>query len=327
MGIDIEYYSRPELKWFVDLGYSGQIKKGNSVTLSPDNKLLYITARDGRVTVLHAHDGSERWSYKPEPLEDGMRTRCAGGVYFGVHPVTKEDFAIYAVADEDTDASLAKTTSRLIAISHPYNRVLFTSPSFPGEVVGTPVVTRSPDTRGRYIFVNTNVETTDGQLEGFFSVMLTVEDGSIHYTEGAGSVSTTDRFPYAPFAVAHKPMLGKFPYGLMDNNDIVVWGTSDQEGRGKWGYTRAFQIPENYDPLVMSLSTVRMANVSWTTTVRPTLSNDGYEMYAVGQSSQIAGWVGTPFSFQPSWMATLDADEVDSAARKFLGGIWTAFQD
>jgi hypothetical protein len=175
--------------------------------------------------------------------------------------------------------------------------------------------------------VNTNVETTDGQLEGFFSVMLTVENGSIHYTEGAGSVTATDKFPYAPLAVAHKPQLGKFPYGLVDNNDIVVWGTSHQEGRGQWGYTRAFQIPENYDPLVMSLSTVRMVNVSWTTTVRPTLSNDGYEMYAVGQSSQIAGWVGSPFSFQPSWMATLDADEVDPAARKFNRAIRTTLQD
>jgi hypothetical protein len=312
--VQIDYHNAPRRKWSVQLDhtYSSQLRKGNAVTLSPDNVLLYITHNNGRLTVLHAHDGSERWSYKPSLNNTQWPISCQSGVYFGEHPKTGEEFAVYAITDTPPDG-LQEPTSRIVAITHPYNRVMWISPSFPGTVVGTPVISRSVDTKGLYVFAVRNVNS-----EGHFSVFLTQEDGAMHYTEAAGATVCDDKLPYAPMTVVPKPWVGEYLGGLSNNNDVMIWTTSDQGGRGAYGYTRAFQVPQSYEPGVgRPMETVRLATVPWNGIARPTLGISGFDLFTVARGSLVSGWIfGAAFTSNPSWISLLQSSS-DQTARKY----------
>lgn len=315
----IDYFNLPRRKWSIDLDTPNfsQLSKGNAVTLSPDNALLYITANNGKLTVLNAKDGSERWSFTPSRSTNNTTVSCASGVYFGEHPVTGEEFAAYSIVDEDPEGSLLKTSSRIVAVSHPYNRVMFISPSLPGKAVGTPVVSRSVDTRGVYMFITHNAEREDdGGIEGYFTVLLTAEDGAVHYTEGAGKTVPTDTMPYGPLGVTPDPAGGKFPGGFGNNNDLMMWTTSEAEGRGVPGYLRAFQIPQNYDPPAMELATIRLTDVQWNAIAHPTISSDGLQAYVGHRASQLSGWVDVTFDSDPDLMAQLPLKSDDLFASK-----------
>lgn len=312
----VDYFSMPRRKWSVqiDRPYSSQLRKGNAVTLSPDNVLLYITHNNGQLTVLHAHDGTERWSYMPTNFnENQWSISCQSGVYFGQHPTTGEEFAVYAIIDTPTDGGLQQPKSRVVAIAHPYNRVMWVSPSFPGTVVGTPVISRSLDTRGLYVFVTHNI-----LLEGYFSVLLTKEDGAMHFTEGSGDKVATDRLPYAPMAVDETPWAGKYFGGLSNSNDVMLWSSSSQEGRGPFGYNRAFQVPQNYDPEIGGMATIRLVSVSSNAIARPTVGSRGFDLFTVGTGNVVSGWVlENGFGSDPSWSNRLQAGP-DQTARKLL---------
>jgi hypothetical protein len=98
------YYDLPELKWSTKLegtGFSGsdaKLSAGNAVTSSPDGVLVYVTTNKGGLHVLAAHDGSDRWSYTPEPIAPGWEVACNSGVYFG-NTSNGEQYAVWAVID------------------------------------------------------------------------------------------------------------------------------------------------------------------------------------------------------------------------------------
>ena len=94
---------------------------------------------------------------------------------------------------------------------------------------------------------------------GSFSVLQADENGSLMFTEDAGdSPSDPDptttrigdlRQPYGPLGVSHSPVAGRYLGGENNLNDIIVWSTSVDEGRGGSGYTRVFQIPRLFQPV------------------------------------------------------------------------------
>jgi hypothetical protein len=147
--------------------------------------------------------------------------------------------------------------SRIVSLSHPDNKVLWVSDVIPGEVQGRPQVTeRKP---GEYIvFTHNQLNMTTGELYGSVSMIL-ADSGMLAWTENAGDSSIDPnlddlqliddlRLPYGPIGVAHFPEEGRYPGGEGNNNDIFVWATSDNDGLGPSGYTRAFQIPRLFEP-------------------------------------------------------------------------------
>jgi hypothetical protein len=98
----IEYSKDPKQKWTVQLpgtgsAFDSKIGEGNAVTVSPDGSSVYVTLDDGRLEVLVASDGSNRWGYKPSPVADGWGVACRSGVSFGEMPSLK--YAVYAIID------------------------------------------------------------------------------------------------------------------------------------------------------------------------------------------------------------------------------------
>jgi hypothetical protein len=127
----------------------------------------------------------------------------------------------------------------------------------PGEIQGKPLVTeRGP---GEYIlFTHNQLNMTTGELYGSVSMIL-ADSGVLTWTENAGEnpldpnpddlqLINDLRLPYGPIGVTHFPEEGRIPGGEGNDNDIFVWATSDEEGLGPSGYTRAFQIPRLFEP-------------------------------------------------------------------------------
>ena len=98
---------------------------------------------------------------------------------------------------------------------------------------------------GLYILAthNTNTTSLTEPPTGYFSIFDFNTNGTVIWTEASNATNATDIAPYTALGVAHSPKFGKFTGGETNTNDIVVWTTSTQEGLGRDGYTRAFQLP------------------------------------------------------------------------------------
>jgi hypothetical protein len=144
--------------------------------------------------------------------------------------------------------------SRVIAVSHPGNKVMWTTDSIPGQIEGTPLITQNNRAPGEYIFFTHNHNTTTIAPVGSFS-LVAAEDGERLFSEVAGGSPNdpspdmlTLRLPYGPLGVAHFPAVGRYPGGEANDNDLFVWSTNAGEGKAPDGYTRAFQLPILFIP-------------------------------------------------------------------------------
>ena len=126
-------------------------------------------------------------------------------------------------------------------------------------IQGTPTIGKSTDNAGNtYIYFthNHNMNAIDSSgAYGSFSVMQE-STGDVIFTENAGN-STSDPEPgrldtlqvtYGPVGIAQLPLFGRYPGGLDNSNDLLLWSTSIENGEGPNGYTRAFQIPSPFSP-------------------------------------------------------------------------------
>ena len=167
---------------------------------------------------------------------------------------------------------------------------------------------------GLYILAthNTNTTSLTEPPTGYFSIFDFNTNGTVIWTEASNATNATDIAPYTALGVAHSPKFGKFTGGETNTNDIVVWTTSTQEGLGRDGYTRAFQLPFVFDPQFTStLATVKLRDVRWNALARPTLSSDGQSLFAVVRESGVRGWVGDrDFQSGSSWTQTLSQNVV-----------------
>jgi hypothetical protein len=158
------------------------------------------------------------------------------------------------------------TFSRIIAVSHPGNKLLWVSDSIPGEIQGKPLITKNGPSPGEYIIFTHNQNVTIGDPVGSFSMVMGVS-GSLIFTEVAGDSPydpaqtnlvrvETLRLPYSPLGVASDPQKGKFPGGDGNTRDLFIWSTSTNDGLGPNGYTRAFQMPRLFTPDFVCKSSV-----------------------------------------------------------------------
>ncbi|KAG7355460.1 PQQ-like domain containing protein [Nitzschia inconspicua] len=302
-----EYYDMPKLKWAHKLEGTGlfrpegKLAKGNSVRSSPDGLLVYVTKDNGGLSVISAHDGNPRWSYTPEPLSTGWSVACHSGVYFGKFG-NGDQYLVFAVIDIPPRNDTQDYSSRIFAVSHPTNKILWKSESVPGTIQGSPIITQVNP--GLYVFFNHNQRNlTSGELVGSFS-MINGVDGKMMFTEIAGesrvdpgpdtwSRISSLRLPYTALGVAHQPEWGRYPGGKDNIRDFFIWSTSDMEGRGEHGYTRGFQLPKLFDPrFAPAMHTTFLRETRWNAIAAPALTKDGMGVvFGVGQN-EARGWTG-----------------------------------
>jgi hypothetical protein len=264
------YYGNPGIKWSVQLpdtgtGFQSQLASGNAVQVSPDNLLVYTTLDDGRLEILVASNGKRRWGNTPTPVDAsaGWTVKSQSGVYFG-NSATLGLFAVYAIIDVAPAGTGLDDRSRVVAVSHPQNNLLWVSDSVPGQIQGTPIVTRD----GKYIFFTHNENVSSDAPFGSFSMVHAEDNGKLLFTEVAGSSSDdpvptrveTLLQPYGPLGVAHSPTEGRYLAGFTNSNDVFIWSTSTSEGKDPNGYTRAFQIPPFFSPPFARKYAVRREN-------------------------------------------------------------------
>ena len=215
----------------------------------------------------------------------------------------------------------------MIAVSHPANQIKWISDSIPGKIAGTPIITEMDP--GLYVFFTHNVKnvTTD-ETVGSFS-MLNGLDGAMMFSEMAGEGRldpppealtrvTTLRLPYTALGVAPTPEYGRFPGGDNNLHDLFVWGTSDLQGKGPNGYTRAFQLPKLFEPVFApALHTFFLRETRWNAIAAPTLSSDGMDVLFGIRGNGVRGWTGVvDFDQLADFKQNLGVDPEDERLRK-----------
>jgi len=193
--------------------------------------------------------------------------------------------------------------------------------------MGTPVVSDGFNNPGDYIFFTHNI--VEGNEEfGSFS-MLTSDNGLILWSEIAGDNENdpnpadlrvdTLRLTYGPLACSHEPLEGRFPGGQSNDNDVCVWSTSDNGGRGPNGYTRAFQLPRLFESAFSGmLKTFFLKQNRWNAVAPPVLSNDGLDLIFGVRANGLRAWTNfQDFDRIGNININLTPDTNDARARKY----------
>ena len=339
-----QYLERPELHWKQQLaGMSVGIF--NVIEQSPiDENILYMTTYGATLVVLSALDGSILSELTPPSnastssfTTTSYVTSCRSGISFGVMP-NGSVFLVYTVTDssksnDSNDANNAsmigsnRTTeaaSRVVAISIPEHKTLWSSKALPGDTIGSPVILYESTQRTPYVAFthNTQVTLADNSTatSGSFTLLNPV-NGQIIWTE---SESSREDFPkgYGPLGVAINPIAGNYVGGENNDNDLVVWGTFDKSRKqGDQGNTYVFQLPPNFQETqtnIQGLSTSILKSVRWTTMTRPVFGDDGRSMYLGVIGDQLRGWTGkNHFDEAADWEADLSMESTDQSSRTF----------
>jgi hypothetical protein len=298
--------------------------KGNSVSVSPDGVLIYVTRDKGRLDVYSAIDGSFRYKFTPTRIGPSFfPVQCQSEIVFA--ELDGMQFVLYSIVDMPTGGSSdgMEASSRIVAIAHPFNEVLFVTEQVPGIIVGTPVVTMS-SFPGRYVYVthNTNTLSTAMPATGHFSVLDMTQDGAIIFTESVVDVDPGRIFPYGPLGVAHNPTGGNYDSGQSNTNDIVAWTSSVDGGTGGVGFIRGFQLPVDFEPnSADSLNTVPFHDAGWNAIAHPTFSEDGQDLFVGIRQSRVQAWVDDSFNTDVTWSDDVARDDEDPATRKLTSNL------
>ena len=168
------------------------------------------------------------------------------------------------------------------------------------------------------MFVTHNTNTTS-LATGHFSVLNLKANGKVIFSESLPAVNASRLYPYGPLGVSYQPNLTRFDSLFSNTNDIVVWTSSTDMGRGESGYVRGFQLPANLTSLAFAnAKTVLIGEVGWNALARPTFSEDGQSMFIAIRDSGVRGWAdNSTFNEGADWSTTIDSETSDSALRKF----------
>ena len=200
--------------------------------------------------------------------------------------------------------------SRVVAISIPDHRELWSSNPLPGQNSGSPVFFKSHDQK-TYIALTHNSEfqtKNNTVMTTGYITLLRAEDGNVVWTETESSWNQQP-MGYGPPQVAHNPSVRKYDTQV----DIVIWASKGQEGTESNGDLCAFQLPMDFDREqldqqqdISNLTSSVLKEVRWTTTLRPVFGDGGQSMYIGVTGDQLRGWVNnTPFDATATWSADL----------------------
>mmetsp|Transcript_34521 Transcript_34521/g.75554 ORF Transcript_34521/g.75554 Transcript_34521/m.75554 type:complete len:584 (-) Transcript_34521:49-1800(-) len=298
-----DYFERPDVKFVKQLPNTGTtsqpgIRRSNAVQLSPDEARLYVTLTDGAFYSMDRTTGRIVATYKPKPRQSDWSVESGSGIdfYMGDGDV-KEKYMVYSIADVSPQG---EKQSRVIALSHPSAKLMWTSPPMLGEVSGTPVITSS----GTHIFLTRN---TEDNTAGHFTILDATDQGMHVFDEASDRYREEDRAPYGPVGLARNPVKGASwdKSGIINRNDVAWWAHSTDAGRTDDGMTRGYQLPKYFDGVTFP-RVIRLKPVTWTTTNAPVFSSDGDDVYFTGTRSGVRAWVNhADGNEKASWSASL----------------------
>jgi hypothetical protein len=209
--------------------------------------------------------------------------------------------------------------SRVVAVSIPDHKELWSSNALPGQNSGSPVLFKSNDQQ-TYIALthNSELKTINNTVmtTGYITV-LRAEDGTVVWTETESSWNKQPK-GYGPPEVAHNPSIRKYSTEM----DVVVWASKGEDGTDSNGDLCAFQLPMDFDPeqrnqqhATLNLTSIVLKEVRWTTTLSPVFGDGGRSMYMGVTGDQLRGWVNnTPFDATATWTSNLKKRNTDGLA-------------
>lgn len=156
-----------------------------------------------------------------------------------------------------------------------------------------PVVPENTDRR--------NLQST--ARSGKFVILSHPQSGELIYEFDSRDELSIQKHNFAPVGIAHKPEYGNYNGGQDNTNDVIMWGSQKGfDADARQGETILFQLPEDFDftemPVDISQFQPRfLESVSWTTSVRPTFSESGLDVYFTITGNSITGWNKGRFSY------------------------------
>jgi len=185
-------------------------------------------------------------------------------------------FVVYSIVDEAPSESRFLPKTRVVCVSIPEHKILWTSAGLPGKPNGSPLIyyavdvglpplsldsasqnddengkSEDDDANGMYIALTHNSVLIRPDNTTRTTGHLTILDPLSGHVKWTQSEWSRDEIPkgYGPPQVAHSPVLGgELSGGSLDNkNDIVIWTSSDQQGGGRVGNLYSFQMKSPSD--------------------------------------------------------------------------------
>lgn len=264
---------------------------------------------------------------------------------------TQSHFAVYSIVDESPENSRFLPKSRVVCVSIPEHKILWASAGLPGTPNGSPVVYHvdesttnqndndndkkkddNNDTSGMYVVLTHNSvlirPNNTTQTIGHMTV-LDPMTGHVKWTQSEWS---RDEVPkgYGPPQVSRNPILGGGNSGgsLSNKNDVIVWTSNDDDGRGKVGNLYSFQmkssseleeemkntntnVDEQNDPFEIRV----LKQVRWNSIARPTMNRGGTNLFVGVTGNAVRGWNGeAKFNETANWSTKLVPLSGDSDA-------------
>mmetsp|Transcript_39729 Transcript_39729/g.95869 ORF Transcript_39729/g.95869 Transcript_39729/m.95869 type:complete len:535 (+) Transcript_39729:175-1779(+) len=304
---------------FNDVG----VRKNNGITITPDGSLAIITTHGAEIYAIDPYTGTQKWSYRPPPaktIPTVTSTRCHSSV-----SMLSSRFLVYTVIDDEANADIDDTVSRVVALDWTTGQELWISELLDGVAQGDPLIS----TDGRYVFL---VHNTARETQGFFTILSTHETpghqtqpGKSLYSEFTGTVGE-DSVAFGPPALYRKPTRGNYdPYDGGDNgdpaksqgdnnsNDFIMWGQTPKpadyaSNEVQDGCMYGFQFPRGFNSTDVNAATAALNNYEVTifqlgrqirdfqVTTPPVMTNDGQIAYWGVARSGFRGWTNRKFS-------------------------------
>lgn len=143
--------------------------------------------------------------------------------------------------------------------------------------------------RGRRNLQSTGTDTSSGK----FVILSHPLDGELVYEFDSRDEFSIQKHRFASAGIAQKPEFGNYNGGFDNTNDVIMWGS--QPGREPLqGETMLFQLPKGFSmsdvPDTSQFRPRVLESVAWTTTVRPTFSDSGLDVYFAVSGNSFTGW-------------------------------------